>query len=222
MPDRMIMTEPRKFLFDQVFEVDRWQTKGVGVADELLTRQHLADARAEGFEAGRLTGRNEAEAEQARLVADSLGRISREIVQLNERRTASFAVLRHEALALGVSIARKLAPRLLASRPLAEIEGLVEECLNRLMGEPRIVVRIHSSLLDVLQERIDATARRQGFAGQIILFGEDELAPTDCRVEWADGGAIRNATQLEGEIDELIGRLLAPATTSPAADALAQ
>jgi flagellar assembly protein FliH len=217
------MTEPRKFLFDQVFEVDRWHGKGVSLTEELLTRQQLAESRAEGYEAGRLAGRQEAEAEQARLIADSLGRIGREIVQLNERRAASFGTLHREALALGVSIARKLAARFLASRPLAEIESLVEDCLNRLMGEPRIVVRVHNSMLDVLQERIDATARRQGFAGQIILFGEDDLAPTDCRVEWADGGAIRTAAQLEGEIDELIIRLLAPAaTTAGAADASAQ
>lgn len=202
------MAEVRKFLFDTEFEVDRWRGNGIGAVDEPVTRQHLAAARREGFEAGRQAGRAEAEAERARLETESLARIAREVAGLRERHAAGMAELRRENLALSLSIGRKLAGHLMAAQPLAEIEGLVDECLRRLLGEARIVVRIHGSLLDALQARVDGLARRAGFAGQIILLAEDELAPGDCRVEWADGGATRSFAALDGEIDGLVSRAL--------------
>lgn len=213
------MAEVRKFLFETEFEVDRKRGKSVGVVDDVITRQDLAAAQAQGFEAGRLAGRSEADGERARLEAEALGHIARQVGLMVQQRTQAVAAMRRESVALALAIARKLAGRLLATQPLAEIEGLVEECLQRMLGEARIVVRIRTELLDPLQARLDALARKMGFAGQIILFAEDDLAAGDCRVEWADGGAIRSAAALGAEIDELLGRVLAgPAKAETDAD----
>lgn len=207
------MAEVRKFLFETEFEVDRKHGKSVGVVDDLISRQDVAAAQAQGFEAGRQAGHSEAEGDRAQLEAEALGLIARQVGALAQQRAAALAAMRKESITLALAIARKLAGRLLASQPLAEIEALVEECLQRMLGEARIVVRIRTELLDALQAKIDTLARKVGFAGQIILFAEDDLAPSDCRVEWADGGAIRSAATLDAEIDELLGRILAgPAT----------
>jgi len=202
------MAEVRKFLFDTEFEIDRKHGKHAGGVDDVVTRQHLAAAHAEGFEAGRQAGRREAVDDRARIENEALGQIARQVTALVQQRNAAQASLRSENVKLAVAIARKLSARLLAGQPLAEIEGLVEECLQRLLGEARIVVRISPDLLDPLQGRLDRLAQKMGFAGQIILFAEDELAPGDCRVEWADGGAIRTAASLESEIDALLSRAL--------------
>lgn len=202
------MAEVRKFLFETEFEVDRKHGKNVGVVDNVVTRQDLAAARAEGFEAGREAGKAEAAAERARFEAEVLAMIGQQIASLVQQRSSALATMRKEGVALAVSIARRLAGRLLAAHPLSEVEALVEDCLQRLMGEARIVVRIRTDLLDAMQTKLDGLTRKLGFAGQIILFAEDDLAAGDCRVEWADGGAIRTATSLEAEIDGLLDRLL--------------
>ena len=202
------MAEVRKFLFETEFEVDRKHGRNVGVVDNLVTRQDIEVARNDGFAAGREAGRAETEAERAQLEIEVLGAIGRQVAALVQQRTATLGAMRKEGVMLAVSIARKLAGRLLAAQPLGEIEALIEECLQRLMGEARIVVRIRTELLDSMQAKVDKLAPKLGFAGHVILFGEDDLAPGDCRVEWADGGAIRTAASLEAEIDELLGRLL--------------
>ena len=202
------MVEVRKFLFETEFEVDRKHGKNVGLVDTFVTRQDLEAARNEGFAAGREAGRAEAEAERVQRETEILGMIGRQVASLVQQRTATLGAMRKEGVMLAVSIARKLAGRLLAAQPLGEVEALVEDCLQRLMGEARIVVRIRTEQLDSMQAKLDKLAHKLGFAGQIILFGEDDLASGDCRVEWADGGAIRTAASLEAEIDELLGRLL--------------
>jgi flagellar assembly protein FliH len=199
------MAQHRKFLFETEFEAAR---EGRGKGEEIPTHQHVEQARQQGYEEGRSAGRNEAEAERARLETDALARIAREVGTIAQRNAAGFEQLRQENMALALSIGRKLANRLMATQPLAEIEAVVEESLRRLMGEARIVIRLHESLLDAMQARVDAMIRSTGFAGQVILLAEDDIPPGDCRVEWADGGMTRAAATIESEIDSLIARAL--------------
>jgi len=199
------MASHRKFLFDKEFD-----PAGLGgrPVEEAPTRQDVELARQQGYEEGRAAGRSEAEAEQAKLEAEALARIAREVGAFVQHHAASLEQLRNENLALALSIGRKLARRLMATQPLAEVEELVEGSLQRLLGEARIVIRLHHGLLDAMQARVDALARRTGFDGQVILLGEDDIAPGDCRVEWADGGATRSAAAIESEIDALFERVL--------------
>ena len=41
----------------------------------------------------------------------------------------------------------------------------------------------------------------------MVLFGDDQFSETDCRVEWADGGAERNLGELWRRIDAAIERV---------------
>ena len=48
-------------------------------------------------------------------------------------------------------------------------------------------------------------ARERGFEGRIIVLGDDGMSPGDVRIEWADGGVVRDA----GAVDEAVQRVLA-------------
>jgi flagellar assembly protein FliH len=88
-------------------------------------------------------------------------------------------------------VARAL-PELARRNTQIEVEGLIRTCLSELYDEPRVVIRAADPVIDAVQKDIDRIAASCGFTGKIALFGDPEMAPTDCRVEWADGGAERN------------------------------
>ncbi len=93
---------------------------------------------------------------------------------------------------VAVAVARKLAPALIAREPLSEISALTSECLRHLNTAPHLVVRINDRLQDVARKELDAIAQARGFAGRLVILGEPDLPPGDCRIEWADGGIVRS------------------------------
>ena len=195
-----------KYLFDTDFAPDMSRLRDQdGIAwDVPPTRADIDRARTEGFSAGRA----EAEAETSRLQAQALNRFAEEFVTLKISHEKVLRASTGDAVALALTVGRKLAENLIATHPLGEIEALMTHCLSRLMGEARIVLRIHESLLDALRERVDKLTRRIGFEGHVILLGDESIAPGDCRIEWADGGAERDAAKLADDLENTINRMV--------------
>src|SRR5690606_33681384 len=113
-------------------------------------------------------------------------------------------------------------PQLARTHNLEEVHTVIEQCLERLRDEPRVVIRCADADLDALRERAEQAKVRSGFEGKLVFLADERLASGDLRVEWADGGAERDQKRLWQEIDAIIARALAPngetaATKQPAA-----
>ena len=199
-----------KYLFDTEFLPDMAHLEGENSVgwDVPPTREEVEAARAESFSAGHAAGRAEAEAESLRIQAHVLRQFAEQFVALKQSQEAILRESTKDAVAIALAVGRKLAETLVAAHPLVEIESLLAHCLSRLMGEARIVLRTHDSLLDALQERIDEVTRRSGFDGHIILLGDETIALGDCRIEWADGGGERDMSKLAGDIEISIRRMV--------------
>jgi flagellar assembly protein FliH len=212
------MAQAKKFLFDTTFaaKAEREQKPKPQFTDE-----DLAAARGEGQQAGFQMGRESALREIERRAADALEAVAAGLAGVDAAQARAVAELRAEAARLALAIAGKLAPTLVARRPLAEVEAVIAECLGQLPTEPRVVVRVAEGLVEVLSGRIDELARRVGFSGAVVLLGEPAMAPGDARVEWADGGAERDLARTLGAIEEAVGRycrIEAEARRAPAAE----
>ena len=59
------------------------------------------------------------------------------------------------------------------------------------------------------KERLDDIARNRGFDGRLVVMGESDIAPGDCRIEWADGGLVRERAAIEAAIAEAVDRYVA-------------
>lgn len=201
------MATTTKFQFDKVFEVD-----GAGYAHEpeevspQFSEDDLTAARAEGQQMGFDAGLQQARGEIDAAVAGSLQVLGAEFQQLEARHQQALLSIRAEAAELAMLIASKLAPELIRREPTAEIEALIAQCLSEVPTEPRVVIRVAEGLVDQLQENINGVVTRSGFNGQVALIGEPGLALTDCRIEWADGGAEREAAVMQAHIEDAISR----------------
>ena len=50
--------------------------------------------------------------------------------------------------------------------------------------------------------------KTSGFAGRLIVMGDPEIRLGDGRIEWADGGLVRDIGAISGEIDKRISAYL--------------
>lgn len=170
----------------------------------------VAEARKEAHAEGVAEGRRQAEAEADQALAQTLDRLSGAMNELLQTEAEHQERRDREQLQVAVQLMQRLFPALTRRHGTKEIEEVVQDSLNRLRDEPRVVVRIADSRLDALKEQIDKLTTKAGFDGKVVLLADDEIADGDVRVEWADGGAERDSDRLWREVDKAVQRALAP------------
>ncbi len=194
-----------KFLFDVDFGAGNAAERPVAPAEHA---RKLAEAEAKGYRDGFAAAEQErvAEAEQRtaaafQAIGAALERLAASLGEIERRHAA-------ESIEIAAAVARKLAPALVARQPFAEIEALAVDCLRHLVAAPHVVVRVNDALYTAARERLEELARLRGFEGRLLVMAEPEIAPGDCRIEWADGGISRNAAATEAAIVDTINRYL--------------
>jgi flagellar assembly protein FliH len=195
------MGTPAKFLFDDDFGAAD-KSKFVTLAEH---GARLADVEAAGYRTGFTAAKLEAEQH----AAVALERIAAALEQLARGLAAVEARLETEAVEVAVAVAGKLAPELIAREPFAEISALAIDCFRHLVAAPHVVVRVNDQLHASAREKLEETARLGGFDGRLVVLAEPDIAPGDCRIEWADGGIKRDRAATEAAIAEAVTRYIA-------------
>jgi len=201
----------KKFLFDlRSFDTPDPEH----VEPPKFSEEDVVQFKQESFESGKSSGMDEARRQQE----ETLIALMRNMAVLLEKLLESEARRENEKnnaiIRLSLKIAQKLFPGLAKAHAMDEIESTVQAVLEKRKEEPRLVVTVHDSILDKLRSRMDILGENAGFHGKVILMGGDDLAPTDCRIEWADGGAEKNFEQIFTEIENTLSRQLAGGKTA--------
>lgn len=194
------MGAPAKFLFDVDFSADRRGFNGGGSDPAAETR---------GYRNGYEAAQREAAMLHERRAADASAAIAAGLTSLADSFARTSARIETEAVQIAVAAARKLASGLVAGEPLHEITAVVSDCLRQLVSAPHLVIRVNETLHDACRAELDRIARNSGFQGKLVILAEPDIATGDCRIEWADGGMVRERGDIDAKIDELVGRYLA-------------
>jgi len=199
------MAAPAKFLFDTDFSAPARERASTPA--ELAQKLAAAEARAyrEGYDAAM----HEAKVESDRRVALALEQIAVAIKGIAAGFSGIELRMETEAVDVAVAVARKLSSALIAQEPLGEVTALVSDCFSQLVATPHLVVRINDQLYEAAHASIETLAKQSGFAGRLVILAEPEVDAGDCRIEWADGGVVRERAAIEAKINELVGRYIA-------------
>jgi len=205
------MTARAKFLFNTDFGPVKEAPPKITPADYDAA---IAAAETRGYQRGMAAAEAQARTEAERRTAAAFERIAGVLAGLAGEMKVIEGRLEAEAVEVAVAVAGKLAPALVAREPLAEIAALATECFSAFLTAPHVVMRVNDELYAAATERLDEIARSRGFEGRLVVLGEAEIAPGDCRIEWADGGVIRDRAAVAAAIDELVGRYAAARRTT--------
>ena len=77
---------------------------------------------------------------------------------------------------------------------------MASECFRQLIAAPHIAVRVNDALYAVAKEKLDDIVRARSFEGRLVVLAEPDIAPGDCRIEWADGGINRDSAAADAVI----------------------
>lgn len=204
----MSLAAPAKFRFDLDLGGGP-QERAVPKVEESVVAGLVADARTAGFAEGFAAGEQSVSAKAAKQLNAAANALAEQVAamaaSLDDSRRETLA----DAVGLASSIARKLANTLLAHQPTAEIEALIAECMASLEGVPHLVIRCHSELAEAVREIAQARMATSGFSGRLVVMGDHDMAIGDVRLEWVDGGLVRNMDAISQQIDARIASFLA-------------
>jgi flagellar assembly protein FliH len=199
------MHAPAKFLFDTDF---------AGTSDgrpALAATEHaikLAEAEAVAYRNGFAAATAEAKANTEQRSVEALERIALALDELHRGLSLAEARIETDAIAVAVAVAKKLAPELVAREPMGEISALAANCFRHLVAAPHVVVRVNDALQGAARQQLEEIVRASGLDSRLVVLAEPEIAPGDCRIEWADGGINRDSAAAAEAIDEAVGRYL--------------
>lgn len=169
----------------------------------LMEKAHQ-EAYARGLEDGRRQQRDD----EANRIADALAQISNQLRSADEQLRATEADARREALHFAQVFARKLAGKLVEQMPVAPIEATARAILNDLRGAPHVAVRVDPSLVDDVKSRLAFLLRENGINLKLFVFPDPAVRTGDCRIEWAEGGIMRERQKLEYLIEQSLDIVL--------------
>jgi len=204
------MAEMAKFLFDTVFddnEASLAPAQSRGEKSFWSTDEREA-ARNEGFERGRQAGTDETLAAMEAKTASALETIATNVSALTAQLETQRQQLKQEGIVLASMIAKSLDSALIAREPMREIEILFSEALEFLPDTPHIAVRLNEASLNAAKEKLETVATERGFQGKLIILGQPDIAQGDCRIEWAQGGIVKDQSLVKKRILEITNQYI--------------
>ena len=199
------MSSPVKYTFDQAF--DGGAKTRYDLEIERLVQQ-AEDARKEALAQGIAEGRAQALQEIENATKDAIIQLTQSAQALFDQRQTLESGLKQEMVHLAYAISSKLAGALIRTKPTAEVQALIEDCLATVSREPRLVVRVSENIADSIAAQLEAMKNATSFAGDIVLLGEPNMGDLDCRVEWPDGGSERKQDAVQHQIEEAVQRFV--------------
>ena len=167
----------------------------------------VEEARSAGFDAGVAEGRRQQADHEAIRLANCLealtGRL--EIAMIEMRRLEDQA--RAEAVIFAKLFATKLSGALIAAAPITFVEETASAIFSDLRGSPHVAVRVEPSLVDGCKAELARKLKENGMETKLFVFPDPDIAVGDCRIEWADGGIVRDRKALVAAIDRAVATL---------------
>jgi flagellar assembly protein FliH len=203
------MALAQKFLFDNSFDAPGGDARPRGAvtpAEPAISRIELAAAVARARAEGHAAGLAEAATQREQQTGDALTAIAQHLAALFAAQDEARRESERTTVELTRTIVGKLFPALSRSGALVELEAIVGHCMQDAIAEPRLVLRVPDSMFEAARQRMTPLAAKLGFAGKLIILVDDTLGQSDCRVEWADGGAERDTARSWREIEAALDR----------------
>jgi flagellar assembly protein FliH len=170
----------------------------------MFTTAQMEAAREEGYIGGHTSALDEASMATERMTALALGEVARRLDSLRDSHHIALDALSRDAARLVQFICRKVLPATAEENAIPEITALLADLLPSVLDEPRLVVRAHPDVTDMLRQRLDPVIDQSGYEGRVLITPDNRVSTADCRVDWGEGGMERDTGRQWAEIEALI------------------
>jgi len=194
------------------------------VAPPSFSEEELTLAREQAHQAGHAAGLAEAENARQTMESMALASCAHHLKTLGDAQLAANQEHSKDAVAFALSVLRKVHPEFCRRFGLDEIESVLHDTLGHLHQVARVTITVQSDLVAAVRDKAETITSHYGFEGRLVVVGDPAMTAGDCRLDWGDGGAVRDQAKTWAEIERAVegalGALNDPIADAPPAETL--
>jgi flagellar assembly protein FliH len=209
-------TAPRKFMFDKSFD-QMGQARPQERPSVTLRPEQLDQIKKECFDSGFAAGQKANGEEQALRQASTLTRVEEQLTRVVQNMQLLHTQHDKQLRSIILAVIRKVLPSFMAKQGLDEIQTMIADIMGEMGHEPRLVVRVNEAQFDAISTKVNDIATQKAYPGKVVVLADAEIASGDCRIEWADGGIERKASETVKTVETIV----APEGVPPESEAAA-
>lgn len=207
------MTTPdKKFFFDRnIFDAPPKEEvlEDLPPPPPVYSEEELGAAKDMAFEQGRQQGQKEQLAAREQFVAQTLSKIAESFSHLFAAETLRENVYEKESLRLSIAALDLLFPTMTEKAGRDEVRKVIEKTLSDHRKTKEISILVAPGMKGEIEALI---SRLRSTEHEDVLWRVTEdptLSQGDCRLEWSDGGAVRDSVRAARDIRRNMENLLA-------------
>lgn len=174
------------------------------IAETLYTEDELneavSQAKAESYEEGRRAAEDEETKKQNILLEE----IKNQLMMIFAGLENKAAELEKTSLEFAAAAVRKVLPTLEKERAEAEVKTFLADNFANFSAQESLSFAFHPDTVALVANSLGRLAEQNDFEGKIAVHKDVSLGPSDCRVEWKNGGVERVASKILGKIDNMV------------------
>jgi flagellar assembly protein FliH len=201
----------RKFLFDlNIFDAPPEEEipEDLPPPPPTFSEEELALAKEIAFEQGRQQGIREQQEAREQYIAQSLERIAESFSQLFAAEIIRESIYEKESLTLALASLDLLFPLLDEKLGHAEVHRIIEKTLTDHRKTKEISILVPAGMKGEIEALIARLRENEHDDVAWRVVEDTDLPAGSCRLEWSDGGAVRNSAKTAREIRSRIEALL--------------
>jgi flagellar assembly protein FliH len=201
------MSQVRKYAFETEFAPD-----GAIVRDapKRITPEEVEAASAAAYE----RGKQDAVAQAERQAAAALQALADAASAVLTRLDAESRAMREQSARIALAAARKIAGAALDAFGAERAAAAIEQAMDTLRHQPRLVVKLAPEAAEALKPRIAAMCEAHAYASAVLVRAEPGLAAGEVVIDWSDGVIAMKPDDAIGRINALVDAALAASAQS--------
>jgi flagellar assembly protein FliH len=181
------------------------------------SQEELDAAKQLAHDQGRQKGLNEAAASREQKVTQLVQQISTQFATLFASEQERESRYEEEVIGLVIQSLDKLFPSLNERIGPYEMQQAVSRILKSASDQSEITIRVAPEFTADIESVIAPIRNKDINPPNFHIVADETLDDGECRLQWSDGGAVRNAARLSAEIYDALLSLLPAAPSPPAA-----
>ncbi len=214
-------TPPRnktqKFLFDKnIFDAPEEEEEiPAEPPPPTFSVDELDTARKKAFNDGMAKGRqdatNEALASREHMVTQVLQALAQNWADILAAENTREMTFEHEAVNLSHGIFEKILPLYSHEHGLDEIRDTITQVLNTQDRQSKISIYVHPDALEGIEAHLKTLSQQMAGSidGRYEVIVQENMPALSVRLNWKDGGAVRDIEKLTAEIRDILKDKLA-------------
>ena len=166
--------------------------------EELDAAVKMAEEKA--YEQGRTEAIGEEDKKRDLLLED----ISRQLTDIFAGLDKKATEVENSALQFAIELVRKILPTLEKERAEVEVKNFMAQNFANFAGQETLSFAFNPATVTLVADSIGKLAEQNDFEGKIAVHKGDTLGPSDCRIEWKNGGVERNVSETLNKVKELL------------------